>query len=358
MECTHNQLAPRNLAELLPVYVCNNCGKNLICACEASWFERHDPSRYRARLKEAEVAEKVCGSCRGMPDTVAAYGRSAFSRRHWREIYKRKSELLEKNADLLDGLRSKSEEAEKELRSILWHDFEMNRWGSFLRRAPLAGTPLHEISDDNFRRAVAESNWRTARNCLLKEFEKGESVLKGEALAVLARLHENYDRSYRLVDEIDKQAENIVREANGVPLIGQGWVSETELYNLVKDLVSPLDVVQHARSPWLGKQHLDIFIPQLDLAIEYMGEQHFRATEFFGGEDAFQKRKELDKRKGSLCRENGVKLVYVTADDEMSIASIEKILDRSRAKGRKSARSTAKPLERTPKRRRRSTPVR
>ena len=209
-----------------------------------------------------------------------------------------------------------------------------------MRQATSGGTPLHEISDENLRRAVAESNWRTVRNCLLKEFEKGISVLKGEALGVLTRLHENYDRYYRLVDEIDKQAENIVRQTNCVPLIGQGWVSETELYNLVKDLVSPLEVLQHARLPWLGNQHLDIYVPDHNLAIEYMGEQHFRAIEFFGGEKAFQKRKELDNRKACLCRQNGVKLVYVTADDEMSIASMEKILDRGSAKGRKSARGT------------------
>lgn len=328
MSCNHSQLTPRNLAELLPVYECDMCGARLVCLCEAAWFKEHDFSRYQSRLKEADVADNICVACRGLPDMVAAYGRSLFSRRHWREIYQRKLELLEAAALILDDLRIKWEEAERQLRAILWVDFSANRWGSFLRQATSGGTPLEEISDANLRRSVEVSNWRTVRNGLLREIKEGRSLLKGEALAVLARLQENYDGFYARVQEIDEEAENIVRQARGIPLIGQGWISETELFNLVRDAVAPVTVVQHARFSWLGSQHLDIYVPDRDLAIEYMGEQHFRPVEFFGGEEALRKRKTLDKRKAQLCRENGVRLIYVTPDDEVSVDAVEKILAR------------------------------
>jgi len=282
-------------------------------------------------MKQAKVAENVCVACRGLPDMVAAYGRSLFSRRHWREIFKKKMELLEANSPQLDDLRRDWEGAERELREILWADFVSDRWSIFLRKPGAGGTPIEKIRDVNLRRSIEVTSWRLVRNGLIRDLEEGQSLLTGTALTVLQRLHKNYVSFYERMDALDKEAENIVREAHAVPLIGQGWVSETELYRLVQDVVSPTAVVQHARLPWLDRQHLDIYVPDLGLAIEYMGEQHYRPIEFFGGKEALSKRKELDKRKAQLCRQHKVKLVYFTPEDEVSVNAIEKLLMRSKA---------------------------
>lgn len=61
----------------------------------------------------------------------------------------------------------------------------------------------------------------------------------------------------------------------------------------------------------MGKQHLDIWIPELNIAIEYHGLQHDQPVDFFGGQDAYDKNVERDNRKKTLCMENGVRLIEV-----------------------------------------------
>ncbi|MFV8830523.1 hypothetical protein [Alkalihalobacterium sp. APHAB7] len=113
------------------------------------------------------------------------------------------------------------------------------------------------------------------------------------------------------VKELIRLAENLTREELKVPKVNEGWVSETRLYQEIKKHFKDRKVIQHARLSFLGKQHLDIFIPSLKVAIEYQGLQHDQPVDFFGGEEGFQKTKERDERKRKLCEENGVKIIYV-----------------------------------------------
>ncbi len=120
------------------------------------------------------------------------------------------------------------------------------------------------------------------------------------------------------IGELWKEAENNVRERHGIPRIGEGWVSEAELLNLVQDSFPHETVVHHARPEWLGRQHLDIFLPERDIAIEYQGEQHFVPVDFFGGWNGLSKTQKRDNRKFELCAQNGVKLVYFRFDEPIA----------------------------------------
>jgi len=111
--------------------------------------------------------------------------------------------------------------------------------------------------------------------------------------------------------EIVREAENAARVAAGVPKIGEGWISEVELYYALKEAFSDIEVVHHARPDWLGRQHLDVFFPSLHVAIEYQGAQHDRPVEWFGGIKSFEKIQQLDARKLRLCQSHGVTLIYV-----------------------------------------------
>lgn len=85
------------------------------------------------------------------------------------------------------------------------------------------------------------------------------------------------------------------------------WASEYSLFRLV--LFYYADAYFHYYAPWLGLQHLDIFIPSLNVGIEYQGKQHYEPIDFFGGEGGFQKRKQLDKSKKLLAEANGIILI-------------------------------------------------
>lgn len=117
------------------------------------------------------------------------------------------------------------------------------------------------------------------------------------------------------IKEISKEAENKARELLGVPKIGEGWISETELYRKLENEFSKTKVIQHGQPSWLGRQHFDIWFPNWKIAVEYHGKQHFEPVEFFGGEEAFKKTVERDQRKIKLAKRNGVKLFVITEDN-------------------------------------------
>lgn len=106
------------------------------------------------------------------------------------------------------------------------------------------------------------------------------------------------------------------------------WVKEAELFNLVSKLF-PANTIRREASPsWLGRQRLDIYLPELSLALEYQGEQHFRPIEVFGGEEAFLKNQERDERKRALCQENGVTVVDVRFDESLTLPRLRSRLRR------------------------------
>ena len=112
-----------------------------------------------------------------------------------------------------------------------------------------------------------------------------------------------------LVEEILREAENLLRENHNLPRIGEGWVSEMQLYNLVKTVFP--EAVHHANPEWLKSLHLDVFVPSRKLAFEYQGKQHFEPVDFFGGEKAFKATQLRDARKKRLCKKYRVNLIYV-----------------------------------------------
>ncbi|MGB3728620.1 MAG: hypothetical protein WBA70_05155, partial [Thermodesulfobacteriota bacterium] len=85
------------------------------------------------------------------------------------------------------------------------------------------------------------------------------------------------------------------------------WKAETTLAQLVRSLFP--DTRREYSPDWLAGQRLDIYIPSLQVAIEYQGEQHYNPIEHFGGKKGLKKTKERDKRKRKLCRDSGIILI-------------------------------------------------
>ncbi len=116
----------------------------------------------------------------------------------------------------------------------------------------------------------------------------------------------------------ERDAENCIRELKGVAKIGERWVNETLLFNYI-NLLFPQFTVQREASPtWLNKQRFDVYIPELNLAIEYQGQQHYVAVDLFGGEEGLKRTKQRDKEKLRLSKINGVDIIYFSYKENLT----------------------------------------
>ena len=58
--------------------------------------------------------------------------------------------------------------------------------------------------------------------------------------------------------------------------------------------------------------------------IEFDGEQHYRAFDFFGGKDKFKDIQTKDEIKNNYCEKNNIKLIRISYKDENNINNILK----------------------------------
>ena len=105
------------------------------------------------------------------------------------------------------------------------------------------------------------------------------------------------------------------------------WITEELVYKLTKKMFKQYNVIYQHRPFYLkssvgGQMSYDVFISELDIAIEYQGKQHFQPVEFFGGEEGFESLKKRDARKLELSKEHGVKLIYINYWEEVNEALI------------------------------------
>lgn len=95
--------------------------------------------------------------------------------------------------------------------------------------------------------------------------------------------------------------------------------SQEYVTKIVKDLLPAHEVLVEHCSPWRTNrgmcQRFDIFIPDLKLAIEYHGEQHYESIDRFGGEKNLVKTQKLDSYKREMCKKSGIKLVEIKYDE-------------------------------------------
>jgi hypothetical protein len=100
------------------------------------------------------------------------------------------------------------------------------------------------------------------------------------------------------------------------------WLREAALYRMTCDLFAGWRVLREASPEWLGRLRLDIYLPELKLAIEHQGEQHFRPVTVFGGAAAHARAVERDELKRRLCHEHGVTVIEVRYDATLTKASL------------------------------------
>ena len=123
---------------------------------------------------------------------------------------------------------------------------------------------------------------------------------------------ENYDLSKLYIKKLEREkivrdAENNVRASKGIKNVGDAFVNETLLAQITKKMFP--DTIRQYNPKWLGKFILDIYVPSLNVAIEYQGEQHYLPIKRFGGEDKLEKQKKRDEYVRIKCKEYNVLLL-------------------------------------------------
>ena len=108
-------------------------------------------------------------------------------------------------------------------------------------------------------------------------------------------------------------------EGEGCPICYKNTnISETKLIKFIKDNIQ-LNIEIHKHFNWMDRKHLDIFIPKLNIGIEYQGIQHFKPIDFSGHDKELAVKKYIKQQKNDyekflLCKENGIELLYFTYD--------------------------------------------
>lgn len=103
------------------------------------------------------------------------------------------------------------------------------------------------------------------------------------------------------------------------------WKGEARLGRLVAGCFP--DTKREHSPPWLGHQRFDVFIPSLNVAIEYQGQQHYRAIPYFGGRKGYQRIRKLDRRKAEACEAAGVTLIEWRFDEPISVRVLRSKLE-------------------------------
>lgn len=119
-------------------------------------------------------------------------------------------------------------------------------------------------------------------------------------------------------------------------LAGQGCprCSNSKMEQTVEKLLRERKIkyVDHFRSAWLGKQHIDFYLIDYNIAIECQGEQHYIPVDFAGKGVEWAKCRLIetqaqDNRKRKLCENNDIKLYYIAYNDDVENV-LNKILNK------------------------------
>lgn len=61
----------------------------------------------------------------------------------------------------------------------------------------------------------------------------------------------------------------------------------------------------------------DFYLPDMNICIEYNGEQHYRPVKYFGGDKGFSLRLKRDKIKKDFCKKNNIILIEIKYDENI-----------------------------------------
>ncbi len=151
-----------------------------------------------------------------------------------------------------------------------------------------------------------------------KEYRQGNR----EKINAQARQYRSRPEVKQYHEEMNK-IENFRRKKLGLALIGEGFRREMELKVYIHHLFMDYDIFTHHRKPLMEWKpaglELDIYIPELKLAFEYNGQQHYERIPFFHKtEEEFEAQQYRDRCKKKICKLKGITLIRIKYDEKLS----------------------------------------
>lgn len=155
------------------------------------------------------------------------------------------------------------------------------------------------------------TDWYRISREQLESVEGGSSILKRYGFTGFLRL------VYPQVEWIQQKLDSRAKKST------QFWLKKQ-----VGSLFPGMQILEDYRHPQLRYQsgaaaELDLFLPQLNLAFEYQGEQHYHDLPMFGPLELYRLR---DSDKVQLCADAGIKLVIVPYWWDKRLSSLGKLL--------------------------------
>lgn len=121
---------------------------------------------------------------------------------------------------------------------------------------------------------------------------------------------------YKKLKKNLRSIENKIRINKGHNIVGSLY-NESLLFKLIQNAFPHYEVISQYSPDWLGRQRIDIFIKELNIAIEYNGKQHYEPVMYFGGKEGYLKTILRDNIKKKKCNKNGCKLIEVKYDEDL-----------------------------------------
>lgn len=135
-------------------------------------------------------------------------------------------------------------------------------------------------------------------------------------------------KAQTLKSRVMRYFSNQARKSFGFKRLGEEWISETLLYKIVQSLLPHKRLIRHFRADWLHGLELDIYIPELNVGIEYQGIQHSCPVSHWGGKESLKKQRTRDEKKRNYCKRKNCKLIEIWHTTEINFHSIEQILSK------------------------------
>lgn len=167
---------------------------------------------------------------------------------------------------------------------------------------------------------------KNIKHIIKNNFFKSEMDLFLVMYKVFFPIFQNwYDTTYNIMQsnilsEINEKINIIYSDLISNNTIDSKWINEKSLFQLVKKKYKGA-LFQYSPK-WLFPQSFDIFIPEQNIAIEYQGIQHYQSIDYFGGNDGFKHRQELDLKKKTLAQHNNIRLIEWRYNESIDIETL------------------------------------